>query len=699
MVNVGQAVGYLLLDTTGFNDGLKQASNNLKVFQDNSASAADKFAGVGASLSSTGAILSKNVTLPLVGLGTAAVSTATTFESAMSQVQATMGLTADSVSELNGQTVNTVKALSDLAKEMGAKTKFSATEAAEAINNMAMAGYSVEEVYQALPEALNLASAGALDLDYATQLAANGLNTMGLGVDSLAELSDKLAVTASSAYGSVADFGEGLLVAGGAASSANLSLTDTFTALGILGDNGVSAAEGGTKLRNVLLSLYAPTDKAATILSSLGVETQDAEGNVRDFQTVLQDLNVALGEMSESDRIKTINEIFNKQDLAAVNALLKDSGERWDELSSKIDSASGAAGQMSETQLDNLQGQLTILKSALEGAAIAFGEILLPVVKDVISWIQKAVDWVNNLSQEQKEAVAHVLEIAAALGPVLLIGGKIATGIGKIISLVSGAGGLVSVITALSGPIGIVVAALAALAVAWVTDFGNIREYTEEIFGYLKSIFTEVGTFLKQIWDELWYAIGDVVKFAWETVKTITSTTFEIIANVFKIFDALIRGDWEGMWEGIKNIAKAAWKALVTIVEGLMNAVWNTIKKIASAIWDFISGWVSKVISKIKEAISFFSNNAPKYSGGMGLAGYQGSYASGLDYVPRDMVVKVHEGERILTKQENAQREAPIFGEVNINIEGAKYSDEKELAQAIAYEIQNIAERRANAWG
>ena len=164
-LDLGSAVGYLLLDTSSFKKGLATASQDMQTFFDKSTKAGDKMTALSSAMGKTGSTLTKTVTLPLVGLGTVSVKTAATFESAMSQVQATMGLTADSTSELKGQTVNTMDSLSSLAKQMGAETKFSATEAAEALNNMAMAGYDVNEIYDALPEVLNLASAGALDLD------------------------------------------------------------------------------------------------------------------------------------------------------------------------------------------------------------------------------------------------------------------------------------------------------------------------------------------------------------------------------------------------------------------------------------------------------------------------------------------------------------------------------------------------------
>ena len=635
-LDLGSAVGYLLLDTSSFRKGLTTASQDMQTFFDKSAKAGDKMTALSSAMGKAGSTLTKTVTLPLVGLGTISVKTAATFESAMSQVQATMGLTADSTSELKGQTVNTMDSLSSLAKQMGAETKFSATEAAEAINNMAMAGYDVNEVYDALPEVLNLASAGALDLDYATQLAANGLNVMGYGTDRLSELSNKLAVTASSAYGSVSDFGEGLLVAGGAAKSANLDFTDIFTALGILGDAGISASEGGTKLRNVILSLYAPTDTAAKELKTLGIQTKDADGNVRNFQDVLKDLNGALDGLSESDRLNAINTIFNKADIAGVNALLSNCTDRWDELSSTIDNAGDAAGQMSDTQLDNLNGQLTILKSGLEGLAIAFGEALLPLVKDVTAFIQSIVTWLNNLNESQVQTIARILELAAAIGPILLIGSKIVAGINMLTTLFTTFGPIVATIgttvAGIAAPILAVIAAIVALKLAWDTNFGGMRDTIMSfistvidrvtvIASFLQSAFTTMMTIITELWNSNWMNIRLIFEDVWNAIETIFGSVVTIITSAISLFLNVITGNWSGAWENIKAIFGAVWDAIVSLLNLGLDAIlnlfgvilpsigqaatnaWNAIKDAFLNVWDAIMSWFKEAIHDPEETI------------------------------------------------------------------------------------------------
>lgn len=743
MLDLGSAVGYLLLDTKGFSSGFTSAMQAVRTMQSESATAGDKFAAMGKVMTSVGSSLTRKVTLPLVGIGTASVNTAANFESAMSQVQATLGYTKDTMAELDGASVNAMDALSDLSQEMGAKTKFSASEAAAAINNMAMAGYSVQEVYDSLPQVLSLASAGALDLDYATQLVANGLNVMSMQTSDAQQLADKLAVTASNAYGSVSDFGEGLLVAGAQAKLANVSLTDTMTALGILGDNGISASEGGTYLRNTLKNLYTPTEDAAKALAELGVETANSDGTLRDFQTVLGDLGGALDGLTDDQRVKAMSRIFDTRTISAANALIANSGDRWDELSKSIDEAGGAADRMAATQLDNLKGQLTILKSSIEGAGISFGEILLPTIKKLATGFQNLMNWLNGLNDSQKKTLVTVLEVVAAVGPVLLIVGKLSTAISAVIGLVGGAGGLSAVLTALTGPIGIVIAAVVALVAAWATNFMGIRDTAAEILDSISSIIQTFVDFFVGLWESNFLNIQGIASAAWDSIKTLFSAALKIISAVFKAFAAALKGDWKAVWENIKTIATTAWNALTSVFKSFAEAfktawtmAWQGIVNIASSLWDGLKSLFNTVLNAIVSALTSIASslasaattawnailNAAKtvwssitswfktavqdvvnavtgigaslYAAGSSvftslLNGFksiwssisswaseklewlsnlfsgikvnvgtkiQGSYASGLDYVAHDSVVRVHEGEAILTKEENAIR-------------------------------------------
>ena len=389
----------------------EQNLRSLETQANQSATALQKIGATGEKLKTVGDNISSAgqkmlpATAAVTGLGTAAVTTAASFESSMSQVQATMGITKDSMSTVNGESVNTMNALSNLAKEMGSKTAFSASECAEALNYLALAGYNTQEMTDTLPTVLNLAAAGGLDLASASDMVTDAMSALGLGVSDAETMVDQMSKTASTTNTSVAQLGEGILTIGATAKSVKGGTAELNTALGILANNGIKGAEGGTHLRNIILSLQNPTDKAADAMKTLGVDVYDSQGNMRSMNDILGDLNKSMDGMTSEEKANIISTIFNKTDLSSVNALLANTGDTWDSLQQSSTDSGGAAQQMADTQLDNLQGQLTILKSAIEGLAISFGQLLMPAIKSIVTWVQGFVDKLNSLDDGTKKVI------------------------------------------------------------------------------------------------------------------------------------------------------------------------------------------------------------------------------------------------------------------------------------------------------
>lgn len=254
------------------------------------------------------------------GIGAAAINVGAQFETSMSQVAATMGMTADEANYSNEQ----YSMLANKAKEMGATTKFSASESAEALNYLALAGYTAEKACNALPTILNLATAGGMDLAAASDMVTDAMSALGLAAtkENLTQFGDQLAKTAQKSNTSVAQLGEAILTVGGTAKTLAGGTTELNALLGIIADNGVKGSEGGTKLRNIMLSLQAPTDIAAKKMKALGISVYDAQGKMRPMNDVLEDLNSSMDNMTDAQRQDALSTIFNKADLKSVNALL-----------------------------------------------------------------------------------------------------------------------------------------------------------------------------------------------------------------------------------------------------------------------------------------------------------------------------------------------------------------------------------------
>ena len=559
---------------------LERQAENSSVALQKIGQVGDKLQAVGDKVSGVGKTLTKSVTVPLAGLGTAAVATAANFESSMSQVQATMGITKDAMSTVNGESVNTMDTLSALAKQMGSETAFSASECAEALNYLALAGYDTQEMCDTLPTVLNLAAAGGIDLASASDMVTDAMSALGMGTDEATTMVDQMAKTSSTTNTSVAQLGDAILTIGATAKSVKGGTAELNAALGILANNGIKGAEGGTHLRNVILSLQNPTDKAAACMEQLGVDVYDSEGNMRSLNDVLGDLNTSMDGMTSAEKSNIIATIFNKTDLAAVNALLANTGESWDTLQQSITESGGAAQQMADTQLDNLQGQLTILKSALEGLAISIGELLMPVIKNIVAGIQSFVDWLNSLDEGTKQTIVTIGLIVAAVGPVLIVIGKVVSAVSTILSVVSKIGPVIGAVkTAATGlftvlaanPIGLVVAAIAALIAIFVALWNNCEGFREFWIGLWEGI--------KAAAIAVWEALSSFFQGAWETIVNLAQTIWGGIGDFFS-----------GLWEAISSTAQAVWGAIGEFLSGLWTGIVSTAQSIWSGITEFFSG-------------------------------------------------------------------------------------------------------------
>ena len=504
------------------------------------------------------------------GLAAASVKVGSNFESSMSQVAATMGLTTADIA--NGS--EEFEILAQAAKDAGATTAFSASQASEALNYLALAGYDAQTAADALPAVLNLAAAGSMDLAYASDLATDAMAALGIEAsnENLTRFGDEMAKTASKANTSVAQLGEAILTVGGTAKSLAGGTTELNAALGVLANRGIKGSEGGTALRNVILSLSAPTDKAADAMKSLGLEVYDASGNMRPLNEVFKDLNASMENMSEGEKTQVLNEIFNKVDLKSAQALLAGCGDEFDNLADAIANSGGAMQDMADTQLDNLKGDLTILQSGLEGLGIAAYEGMQGPLREAV---QLATSMVGDISAAFNEggltaavgavggALADMVTYVAGLAPQM-----INAGVGLLTSLISGiqqnlpalASGAVEIVTSLVNGIATMLPQLATTAVQLVTALAN----------------------------GIAAALPDLIPTAVQAVVTLVQGLIENIPALIEAAAALIQGLTDGVIAAIPILVAA----IPTIITSLVTVLLENLPVIIQAGIDLLTALV-----------------------------------------------------------------------------------------------------------
>ena len=577
----------------------------------------DKMRQAGEKISSVGKTLTVGLTVPITALAVASGKTAMDFQSSMNQVAATMGMTSEEIA--NGS--EDFKKLENAAKDMGKTTQFSASQAAEALNYMALAGYDVDKSVSTLPSVLNLAAAGGMDLATASDMVTDSMSALGEMAGTTESFVDKMAKTSQKSNTSVAQLGEAILTVGGTAKVLAGGTTEMNTALGILADNGVKGAEGGTALRNVILSLSAPTDKAAKKMQELGLEVFDAQGNMRPLNDIFKDLDSTLSTMTQGEQTQVLNSIFNKVDLKSVNALLANSGERFNELSGYINDADGAASKMAETMNSGAQGAITKMKSALEGVGITIGERFLPYIEKGANFVSKLCEGFQNLSPEMQNTILIIAGLLAAIGPVLVVLGTLISFVGKVgfafatmspiitnaggvvAFLSSGISGLIGVMASVLGPIIAVVSVIGVFVAAIVKAYNeneNFRNKVNEVFSQIQSIISNVMSIVK-----------DIISTAWGLIKVVWNNGLsQILALAASILTSIV-----GFFTSKLNTATSVVKTAISLIkaifsgdfQGAANIVNTVLQKIVNGFNEKMENAKNKVNNAIQKIKSFFN--------------------------------------------------------------------------------------------
>ena len=555
-------------------------------------------------------------------LATAAVGVGSDFESGMSQVAATMGITTEEIA--NGS--EEFDKLNKAAKDAGATTQFLATQAAEALNYMALAGYDADKAIETLPTVLNLAAAGGMDLATASDMVTDSMSALGDSAGTTESFVDKMAKTSQKSNTSVQQLGEALLTVGGTAKTLAGGVTEANTVLGIFADNGVKGAEGGTALRNVILSLTAPTDTAKKKIEELGLKVFDAEGNMRPLNDTFNDLNGILGTMTQGEQTEVLNEIFNKVDLKSVNALLANSGERFDELSGYISDCDGAAEKMAATMNDNLQGKVTILKSGLEGLGIAAYEKFKTPLTNAVENITEVIGKLQNdltdgslsgaldkIATGFGNLVEKASEIVAAVLPALLKGlGWIADNGEAIVSILTGIGVGFAAFKVASLIQGVVTAFKAfklanegATVAQWAMNAAMNANPIVFVVTLVAGLVAAIVTFIAtnenaraafvNVWEGIKTAIGSVV-------EGIVTFFTETIPNAFNQVIDFVKGNWQGLLLLLVNPFAGAFKLLYDNCEGFREIINNLVEKIKMA-FNGVVDFLKELPSKIWNAI------------------------------------------------------------------------------------------------
>ena len=611
--------------------------------------AGQKMEAVGNSIAGAGKKM-MGVTTVIGGVGVAAVKTAADFDSAMSQVAA-----------VSGATGKDFDALRNKAREMGAKTKFSATEAAEAMNYMAMAGWKTEDMLSGIEGIMNLAAASGEDLATTSDIVTDALTAFGLSAKDSGHFADILAAASSNANTNVSMMGETFKYCAPIAGALGFSAEDTAEAIGLMANAGIKSSQAGTALRTIMNNLAGDVKISGKAIGDVTIATTNADGSMRDLSDILADCRSAFGNLTESEKAQAAESLVGKNAMSGFLALMNAGEGDIDKLSSAIDNCDGSAEKMAMTMQDNLAGQLTILKSQLQELAISFGDILMPAIRSIVSKLQSFVDKLNGMDEGTKRTIVTIALLVASIGPLLIIIGtaiskigvamqgfvKLANGVSKLKVAIQGGTGVLGKLGAalggISAPVLAVVAVIAVLVAAfvhlWKTNegfrdaiIGTWNRIKDTISGFCQGIvdrlnalgfqFTDIVDVLKTVWEGFCQVLAPIFEGVFNNIANILSTVTGVITGILDVFIGIFTGNWSQAWNGIKEIFSSIWNGISSFFSNILNVikgvadvvlgwfgtswneVWTNIKTFFEGIWNGIATFFTTIWETLKNVVT-----------------------------------------------------------------------------------------------
>lgn len=648
-VDIGSAIGYLDLDIQGFLSALNEANTAAQTkTQTLGNTLGNGLSDIGNQITGAGKTLTVGLTAPIIGAGTAALNLTKDFDKSMSQVAAVSGATGDDFDALRSK-----------AREMGATTKFSASDAADAMNYMAMAGWKTDQMLGGVKGIMDLAAASGEDLATTSDIVTDSLTAFGMSAEESGRLADIMAAASSNANTNVSMLGESFKYVAPLAGAMGYSAEDVSTALGLMANAGIKASQGGTSLRTVLTNLVNPSDEVAMALDYMNISLQNEDGSMKSLKDVMVDLRNGFGDLKISEEEFTegigkldeqlangeitqkqyndmvedwINKTFTAEDalkgqfaatiagqtgLSGLLAIVNASDEDFEKLSNSIENSNGAAENMAKVMQDNLAGQIDVIKSGLQELAISFGDIMMPVVTSFASGIQNVVDGLNNLDDNQKTMIMRIALVVAAVGPLLMVFGGLLSGVAGLIknfetvstaisNVKTGMTLLQPVFVGISAPVIALVAVIGILVAAFVTLWNTnegFRNAVIEIFNQVKQTISNFVSEVQKRFDALKPFINAFITFfknVWNQfcnfLAPVFITVFKLISNQLKSFLDLILGILDVFIGIFTGDWDKVWNGVKTIFSSIWENITNTFNTISEALLSIVSGMISSVV-------------------------------------------------------------------------------------------------------